>query len=126
VGIGLGAIDGSLLRHIAAPDLAKSDEEALRGGIAVALAIDVARLGLGAFFGQRCLQCLEGDADAGVVSGVFTEGLVADEMDAGIGSNFKAIVLLGVAFTALLELGEIVRGEPDADIALGIKLRVVS
>src|SRR5580658_1647659 len=120
VRVGLGLVDGGLLRLRAAPDLREGDEEALVWRVAVALAVDVAGLGLRALFLQGVLKGLEGDADAGVIGGVLTERQMAVEVLTR--SHLKAVVLLGIALAAILELGEVIGCEPHADVALRVVL----
>src|SRR5665213_1739528 len=74
VRVGLRLVDGSLRRHRAAPDLREAEEEPLVRGVAVALAVDVTRLGLRrALVGNGLHQRLVGDADACVVGGVLAQ-----------------------------------------------------
>ena len=86
------------------------NEEALCRCVAVRFAVHVQRLGHFAGLGQRHHQRLVGDADAAVVGGVFAQRQVAVQVLPR--SDLEAVVFLGGALGALLELGQVVGGKP--------------
>ena len=98
VRIGFGGDAGNLLGAILTPHLPKADEVALGFGVAVDLVVDALAL-----FGERGQQRLPGDADAAVVRGIFTEGELAIDVDAG--NRLEAAVFIDLAVEALLEGG---------------------
>src|ERR1017187_3015185 len=119
VGIGARLDTGRLLALIATPDLTVGDKVALLRCVSVALAIGITGFSGCAFPGQRFLERPERDTQTAIVGGVFTQGQSSVEVLTGC--NLKPRVLIGDAFGALVELGEVILREPVVSVAMQVE-----
>ena len=110
---------GHLRAHVGTPVLREGDEELLPGG-----EFGGGRAGRGsgdvaAVHGFAGHERHEGEMESAVVGGVFTEGELAVDVEAGIG---EAAVLVGDAGGALVEVGLVFGGPPVVEVAVAVEL----